>query len=146
MPRQHNLTPKIKESPPFPLGTQVGWESEGMILQLQQLQQRPQLKLQLVGQQMLGLGHLPPPPPMGAVLPVASLGTISRAMWAKVPIGMRDQHAGQEMVNCLALIGGATPNPEAVTLSIATCSFEPVCFLTARETATTGIPTIELIH
>ena len=59
---------------------------------------------------------------------------------------MRDQHAGEEMANYLALISGATPNPEAVTLSIATCSFEPMCFLTARETAPNGIPTIELIH
>ena len=83
---------------------------------------------------------------MGAMLPVGSPETISRATWAKIPIGMRDQHAGEEMANYLALISGTTPNPEAVTLSIATYSFKPMCFLTARETAANGIPTIELIH
>jgi hypothetical protein len=42
MPWQ-NLTPNNKESPLFPLVTQVGWGSEDRILR--QLQQRPQLKL-----------------------------------------------------------------------------------------------------
>ena len=88
----------------------------------------------------------PPPPPALSVLPLASPGAISRAIWSKVPEALRNQHAGKEMANYLALLNGGTPHPEALALAVTTSALEPMCFLTCRETSSTAIPTIELIH
>jgi hypothetical protein len=59
---------------------------------------------------------------------------------------MRDQHAGKEMTNYIALLTGGTQNPEDLALPVTTSSLEPMCFLTSWETLPTAIPTIELIH
>jgi hypothetical protein len=50
------------------------------------------------------------------------------------------------MANYLALLSGGTPNPEVLALAVTTSSLEPMCFLTCRETSSTAVPTIELIH
>jgi hypothetical protein len=69
------------------------------------------------------------------------------AIWSKVPdASLRNQHAGREMANYLALLNGGTPQPEILALAVTTSSLEPMCFLTCRETSSTAVPTIELIH
>jgi hypothetical protein len=85
---------------------------------------------------------VPPPPPV--IIPLASPGPIARAIWAKVPELLRDSHARTEMSNYLALLNGPTHNPEALALAVTTASFEPKCFLTARENSMTAIPEISL--
>jgi hypothetical protein len=92
-------------------------------------------------------GGIPPgnPPLPPVVLPHASPGPISRAIWSKVPEEDRDRHAGQEMANCMTTLSSGQPHPESLILAVATTSSEPMCFLTARENSSTVAPRVQLI-
>jgi hypothetical protein len=79
-------------------------------------------------------------------LPLASPGPIARAIWEKVPPHLRDQHAGKEMANYLALLTDGVPNSGTLALAVTTTSLEPKCFLTSRDNSLSAIPRIELIH
>ena len=86
-----------------------------------------------------------PLPPLVA-MPLASPGTISRAIWSKVPEAERATFSTEEMRTYGLVMNGNHLEPGAVVLRVSTGASEPKCFLTSRLNSATAIPKIELIH
>ena len=87
-----------------------------------------------------------PLPPLVA-MPLASPGTISRAIWSKVPEAERAAFSTAEMRTYGLVMQGNYLDPGAIVLRVSTGAAEPKCFLTSRMNSATAIPKIKLrIH